>query len=313
VVTAEEIRSLIHPLFSTFIDHVGVYSLLAIPLRINDRVIGALVLSRNRPGHPYTLEDQFLLQEIANRAALTIENARLFQYVSEQRERLRALSARLVEAQELERRAVARELHDEVGQLLTGLQITLKMIGRLASDAAQDRLSEAEKLVGQLLDRVQDLSLDLRPAVLDDLGLAPALEWHFERYTNQMGIRVRFDHRGISRRFASEVESAAYRIIQEGLTNVARHAAVEEAAVRVWAEAGILGFQIEDLGAGFDVQVVLSAHASSGLSGMQEQAELLGGQFTIESAHGEGTLITVELPLRDSQEGAQDERDDFAG
>ena len=114
-----------------------------------------------------------------------------------------------------------------------------------------------------------------------------------------------FDHRGLGRRFASQIETAAFRIIQEALTNVARHARVSEAAVRIWVEDGLLGMQIEDLGAGCDVQAALSRRNSTGLSGMQEQAELLGGLFTIESAPGEGTLITVELPLSESLEGVR--------
>ncbi len=312
-VTSEEIRPLIPHELWPFVDRVGISSLLAVPLRVQGQVIGILSLSRDRPGLLYTQEDQALLQDIADRAALTIENARLFQSVSEQRERLRALSARLVEAREVERRTVARELHDEVGQLLTGLQITLKMSSRLAPEAARARLSESQKLVEQLLDRVQNLSLDLRPAVLDDLGLVPALLWQFERYTRQTGIQVRFDHRGLGRRFASEVETAVYRIVQEGLTNVARYAGVQEAVVRVWTENSTLGLQIEDLGTSFDVQYAQDARTSTGLSGMQEQAELLGGQLTIESAPGAGTLITVELPLREAQEGDHDERDDTAG
>jgi signal transduction histidine kinase len=304
-VTPEDIHPLVHPVFRPYVEQVGISSLLAVPLQFKDRVIGALILSREQTGRPFTLEDQVLLQDIADRASLTIENARLFQSISEQRERLHMLSARLLEAQEIERRTIARELHDEVGQLLTGLQITLAMTSRLAPNAIQDSLGEAQKLVEQLLDLVQDLALDLRPAVLDDLGLKQALEWHFERYTHQTGIQVRFDHRGLGRRFASQIETAAFRIIQEALTNVARHARVSEAAVRIWVEDGLLGLQIEDLGAGCDVQAALSRRNSTGLSGMQEQAELLGGLFTIESAPGEGTLITVELPLSESLEGVR--------
>ncbi|HVP22108.1 MAG TPA: PAS domain S-box protein [Anaerolineaceae bacterium] len=313
VVTPEEIRPLIPSEFRPIVDRFGISSLLAVPLRAQDQVIGLLALVRDQPGTPYTSGDEILLQDLADRAAMAIENCRLFQSVSEKRERLRALSAKLVEAREVERRTIARELHDEAGQVLTGLQITLKMTSRAVPEAVRANLSEAQKQVEQLLERIQDLSLDLRPEMLDDLGLVPALLWHFGRYTHQTGIKVRFDHSGASQRFASQIETTAYRIIQEGLTNVARHAGVKESSVRVWAKNGTLGLQIEDKGAGFDAKAALASHTSSGLSGMQEQAELLGGQFTIESSPGAGALITVELPLQDLKEGGQDERDDIAG
>jgi len=279
------------------------------PLRAQGRVFGYFVITRDLPGHPYSPDDHALLQSIADQAALTIENARLFQSMNEQREHLRAMSARLLKTREEERRAIARELHDEIGQLLTGLDITLKMIGRLPAEKAQANLAESQKLVHLLLDRVQSLSIDLRPTVLDDLGLGPALSMQIERFSRQTGIQVRFDHRGISQRFPSTIETAAYRIVQEGLTNVARHAHAQDASVRVWAEKSRLGIQIEDKGRGFDVPATLSAHASSGLSGMKEEAELLGGQLTIESAPEAGTLITAELPFAYGEKSGQYEHE----
>jgi signal transduction histidine kinase len=297
VANANEVRSAFPTELWPFLERFGIASLLMVPLCVRGQVIGGLSLGRSKADRPYTEFDKVLVQDLADRAAFAIENARLYQSVSEKREQLRALSAKLVEAQEAERRTIARELHNEIGQALTGLQISLKLADRLSPEAARVKLEEAQSLVEQLLDRVQNLSLDLRPAVLDDLGLAPALLWHFERYTQQTGIRVRFDHRGIGRRFAPEIETAVYRIIQEGLTNVARHAHVAEAAVHIWTDDGSLGLQVEDEGTGFDVRAVLAAHRSSGLSGLQEQAELLGGELTIESTPGAGTVITVELPL----------------
>jgi signal transduction histidine kinase len=281
-----------------------------VPLRVKGEVIGTLALGRNQPCHPYTWADEVLLQDLADRAALEIENARLYQSVKENQDRLRALNVRLIKVQEAERRNIARKLHDEVGQLLTGLQITMKMSSRLPLEETRSRLDEAQKLVERLLDQVQTLSLDLRPTVLDDLGLALALSWQFERYTHQTGIQVQYDHRNIDRRFPSMIEAAAFRIVQEGLTNVARHAGVDKVSVRAWADDDLLGIQIEDQGTGFDVNSAMASHVSSGLSGMQEQAELLGGQLTIESSPGTGTLITVELPLRDIDGDNQDERDD---
>jgi PAS domain S-box-containing protein len=219
-------------------------------------------------------------------------------------ERLRALSRRLVEAQEIERRHIARELHDEVGQALTGLNLLLGMSPRAAADTVESRLREARALVEELMEKVDELSLDLRPAMLDDLGLLPALLWHFERYTTQTGVRVNLEHSGLERRFEAELETALYRVVQEALTNVARHAGVNEVTVRLWANQHVLSVQVSDQGAGFDPQAALVEPITVGLNGMYERAALLGGQLMVESAPGLGAFITAEWPLdgRDSGE-----------
>jgi signal transduction histidine kinase len=130
------------------------------------------------------------------------------------------------------------------------------------------------------------------------LGLLPALLWHFDRYTAQTNMRVTFKHSGLQRRrFAPEVETAAYRIVQEALTNVVRHAGVSEVTVRLWADQDRLGVQIEDRGTGFDPEAALATSATTGLAGMRERAVLLGGQLMVESAPGAGTHLTAELPL----------------
>jgi signal transduction histidine kinase len=212
-------------------------------------------------------------------------------------ERLQTLSRRLLEVQEAERRHLARELHDEVGQTLTGLRLLLKPNGDAAADAVNTRFEQARDLVDELLERVRGLSFDLRPAALDQLGLLPALLALFERYTGQTGVLVDFKHQGVEGRFAPEVETTAYRIVQEALTNAARHAGVAGVTVRVWAAADLLSVQIEDRGRGFDPDVALAAPRSGGLAGMQERVLLLDGHLTIESRPGGGTEITAELPL----------------
>lgn len=220
-----------------------------------------------------------------------------------------ALSQRLVEVQEGERRSIARELHDEIGQVLTGLKLTLEMAGRLSAEAFKTSLDEAQVLVDDLMTRVRELSLDLRPAMLDDLGLLPALLWHFERYGTRTNARVSFKQSGLEGgRFSSKLETAIYRIVQEALTNVARHAAVCEVVVQVWVRQDAIVVQIEDHGVGFDPKTVLSAGESSGLAGMRERAVLMGGYLTIDSAPGAGTRITAELPLGDPIERRLKER-----
>jgi signal transduction histidine kinase len=212
--------------------------------------------------------------------------------------RLQTLSRRLLEVQEEERRHLARELHDEVGQMLTGLRLILKPTADLTANAANAEVEKARALVDDLLETVRQLSFDLRPAALDQLGLLPGLLALFDRYTGQTDVRVNFKHQGLDGRLAPEVETTAYRIVQEALTNVARHAGVAEVAVRVWRTGDTLGLQVEDRGRGFDPEAVLGAPRSSGLAGMRERVELLSGRLTIESRPAGGTLITAELPVR---------------
>jgi signal transduction histidine kinase len=206
----------------------------------------------------------------------------------------------LANAQETESRRVARELHDDIGQLLTGLKLSLQRIAPtdIGHENGRTALKNAQELVGDIVERVRRLSLELRPTILDDLGLFPTLRWLAERYERLMHIRVQLLQRGVDRRFPPEVESTAYRIAQEALTNVARHAKVNEATVRIWSDGVHLGLQIEDHGQGFNPEGALSARQAAGLSGMMERARLLGGTCTIESRPKEGTLVTAELPLR---------------
>jgi PAS domain S-box-containing protein len=211
----------------------------------------------------------------------------------------KALSRRLLEVQEAERRAFARELHDDVGQTLTGLSLVLKSSLSLPAEDARAHLQEAQTLVKELLAKVRDLSLRWRPTMLDDLGLLPALLWLADRYSAQTNIRVLLEHEGLEKRFAPPIETAAYRIVQEGLTNVARHAGVDRVRLRVWLGLDVLCLQIEDNGKGFDRQAQGQNPKSGGISGMEERVRLLGGRLALDSAPGRGTRLTAELPIRD--------------
>ncbi len=236
-------------------------------------------------------------KDITEQVQAEEERERLFEQVSAGRERLQNLSQQLLAVQETERRRIALELHDEIGQTLTGLRLSLELPARLPAEAAAARLAQARTMVDELLRYVENLALDLRPAMLDDLGLLPALLWHIERYSARTGVHVNCKHSGLDRRFPPEIETAVFRIAQEALTNAARHAGVDEVTVRLWATPETLGLQVEDGGNGFDPQAALSAGATSGLSGMRERALLSGGHFDIESEPGHGTRLTVELPL----------------
>jgi signal transduction histidine kinase len=234
----------------------------------------------------------FVLSSIVVFAVLISLTYRSIDRTDAQRMRLAA-----VLLEEAERRHIARELHDEIGQSLTALKFHLERIGRDAHDREATSVAETRALVDELMARVSNLSLDLRPAMLDDLGLLPALVWLFERYTAQTRIRVEFQRSGLEGRFAPEVETAAFRVVQEALTNVARHASVDRVTVRAWSNDGSLGVQVVDAGKGFRPEETLARADSSGLIGMRERAAALGGQLTIEASPGGGVRLTAELPL----------------
>jgi GAF domain-containing protein len=277
--------------YSEAVRREGVIATLVVPIWISGQVEGLLYVS-NRADRPFTDRDEAILIRLADHAAIAIQNATLYS-------RLQALSGRLMEVQEAERRHLARELHDEIGQLLTGLRLTLD-VPEPPPPALGQRLGQAQALVQELLERIRALSLDLRPSILDDLGVLPALLDNIERYTSQTKIRVHLEHSGLDRRFAPKTETGVYRIVQEALTNVARHGHVDEVTVRLWATDDVLGVQVEDHGAGFDPDAVLGAGRSGGLAGLRERAALLNGHLTVETHPGRGVRLTAEVPLNGS-------------
>jgi PAS domain S-box-containing protein len=215
-------------------------------------------------------------------------------------DRMQILSRRLIEVQEMERRNIALELHDEIGQILTGLKLTLEMSSRLPEGELRASLAGAQALVNELMTRTRELSLDLRPATLDHLGLMSALLRHFRHYTSQTQVDVDFRQDGLEgRRFSPELETAAFRIVQEALTNIARHSEAEKATIRIWANKSALMIQIEDDGKGFDTEKAFAAHQSSGLAGMRERVLLTGGNFSVSSQADSGTRLTAEWILSD--------------
>lgn len=271
-------------------DHVD------IPLLVQDAAIGLLKLEA-REGESFDNEDVDIAREVAGVLAIAIQDSRLFEEVDASRKRLRALSHRLVQVQEQERRLIARELHDEIGQALTGLKFSLETLEGQVAAARVEQVRESRSIALQLLGRVRDLSLDLRPAMLDDLGLLPALLWLTDRYSRQTGVEVDFRHSRLEQRFDPEIETAAYRIVQEALTNVARHSGCRRTEVFVMASDRSLVARVKDDGVGFLLKDAVARQDSSGLSGMNERASLLGGMLTVESNPGKGTSITAEFPV----------------
>jgi len=197
----------------------------------------------------------------------------------------RRMRRQLLRAREDERRELALELHDHIGQFLTTLGVQLESCQRQVP-ASETWLAPALSLVSDLHRQVETLQLDLRPAVLDELGLGPALQALFQRLEEDVGLRVTFEH-GLQGRFEPETELAAYRVVQEALTNVLRHSGLRAARVRVWSD-GSLWVQVEDAGRGF-------TPAPSMLAGLRERVTLAGGRFEVESAPDQGTRLTAEF------------------
>ena len=279
-------------------------SILGAPLLVEGRVIGVLSLISARPC-AYKAEDLQLLQVVADRVAPAIERARLSERVEADREQLQTLSRRLLTAQEEERRRLAIELHDELGQVLTAVKIHLASLERESKTARPSaHLSDALASVDRAMERVRDLALDLRPSVLDDLGLAAALRWYADRLARTARVQTHLSIDGVPR-LAPALETACFRVAQEALTNVARHAQAHNVWVDLHVRGNRLELRIRDDGMGFDADAARERAirgGSMGLLGMQERVSLSGGELELESRPG-GTEVRVRFPL-DADPGA---------
>lgn len=213
------------------------------------------------------------------------------------RQRLLRSCRQLVAAQEAERRAIGAQLHDELGQMLTALKLTLGTPGlRDGGNEAGAVLDEARQLTSETLERVRDMALQLRPAMLDDLGLEETLDWYLRRTAGQGELSLDLRVRGLDRRPGPEVETACFRVIQEAVTNVVRHSGARSLTVRVDCRAEELEFEIIDDGEGFDVASVRERARSPGLDGMEARLMLLGGDLAVTSRPGRGTSVRGTVP-----------------
>jgi len=215
-------------------------------------------------------------------------------------ERLRALSRRLLEVQEEERGRLARDLHDDVGQVLTALKIQLESLQRANDPALRARVAEGVVTVQQTLERVRQLSLSLRPSQLDDLGLAAALRSHLDRQAILAGLTAHFDAAEAPQDIDPDTETACFRVAQEAINNVLRHARARNLWVRLFTAGGRLAISVRDDGRGFDLDSVrarTASGASLGLVGMEERMALAGGSFELRSAPGQGTVLLATFPV----------------
>jgi signal transduction histidine kinase len=260
-----------------------------VPLIAHDRVIGVLgIHDKEGPDARFSDDDLRLAETFAARAAVAVE---LSHRVAQDALR------RVVQAQELERRRLARELHDETGQALTSILLGLKPLEEaLADHPARAGLAELREHVVSALQDVRRLAVELRPAVLDDFGLVAALERLTESFAEQTGIRIDFHSALGEARPPSDVETALYRVVQESLTNIAKHANARSVSVSVARRDTAVAATIEDDGDGFDPRSV--REDGIGLIGMRERLALIDGRLHVESRPGVGTTIVAEVPTR---------------
>jgi signal transduction histidine kinase len=268
---------------------LGVNSALFVPLLVRGRGIGVMIAHDKSGSRPaFTDDDLRLAETLAARAAIAVD---LSERVS------RDAVRRVVDAQELERKRLARELHDETGQALTSILLGLKPLElSVGSDEAREAVSELRELVVQTLQDVRRLAVELRPSALDDFGLVPAIERLADTFRERSGMEVDVEVQIGDERLPGPVETTLYRIVQEALTNIAKHAGARHVSIILARKDGTIAALVEDDGAGFDAAAEVDG--GLGLVGMKERIRLVGGVLRIESTPGSGTTLLAEVPVQ---------------
>jgi signal transduction histidine kinase len=271
-------------------------AVLALPLLRDGGVIGALSVG-DAAGRIFDAEARELARLFAAQATTALANAQLYTEVQAGRARLQRLSRQLLEAQEAERRRIAHELHDEAGQLLVSVHLALETTVSGLPPPWREGFDQVRSQLAAMETQLRRLAHELRPTMLDDLGLRPALQFLAQGVAARTGLDIHVDS-ALAGRLAPALETALYRIMQEGLTNIAKHAAATHVHLQVWHEDGRVHSLLRDDGVGFAVAQVMDRPGLRGLGllGIQERLEALGGTLQITSAPGQGTTLQVTLP-----------------
>jgi signal transduction histidine kinase len=272
--------------------------IICVPLRSKGRPVGVLSLLYTLGAAPNDRQRRLLLA-IGDQVGVALENARLLAELREKEIVRGQLLDQVITAQEDERKRIARELHDETGQALTSVAVMLKSLDSLPlSDDVRARVADIQAVAASAVRAVHDLAFELRPSVLDDAGLAPAIERYGREFGERHQIAVDVQVTGIHDRLPAPIETALYRITQEALTNIARHAQATHASLLLERRNGSVLLLVEDDGRGFVRRPHMSgAREHLGIHGMEERATLVGGKLTIETEEGAGTSVYVEVPV----------------
>lgn len=260
------------------------------------------ILARAKLTEPYG----YILKPFPDRELRTVLEMALYKHQVESKlhisaRQLKALSRRVLEVQEAERRRVALELHDELGQSLTAIKINLQLQERFKDQSPRNLNADNLRIVDDALQQVRRVAMALRPSMLDDLGLAPALHWMAGQTSERNGLTVRFQAARLPVRLLPEIETACFRIVQEALTNIVRHAQAPHVDIDLRYDGDMLELYVQDNGCGFDLAAMREramAGGSIGVLGMQERATLIGGQLYIESTPGHGSTVRLQCPAR---------------
>ncbi len=276
--------------------------LACVPIATSEKVLGEIFIAC--PAEACFGDTRLqLLVSIGGQLAVAIENARLYEAVRRKEEASSTFLRQYITAQEEERKRIARELHDEPAQLLTGLALAIGTAQQLAerNDGELRRvLASASTLTERVSTEISRSIRDLRPTLLDDLGLLEALEFYADTRLRPSGMQVTFETVGTERRLPPELEMALFRVAQEAMSNIARHAQAENVSLTLEFEDDVVAVDVEDDGQGFDVEATLARGKDGspfGLMGMRERVDLLGGSLVVESRPGEGTSVRVRVPV----------------
>jgi signal transduction histidine kinase len=289
-------------------------TILGLPLTVQGSVTGSIALAHTSSPQEEGLSlDEFkLILGVAQQLGLSIENARLYQEAQEREQLLGNLLHQVVGAQEAERQRIARELHDATGQSLTAIALGLRGTeSLLASNAGApvEQIRELRSISTEALGELRQLIADLRPSQLDDLGLVAALQWYTQEFEKRYNLPTKFDIEGERTRLPSEYEIVLFRIVQEALTNVAKHAQASHVSVTLDAQPTQIQVSVCDDGHGFSPEKQLRGGTSLtgwGLLGIQERTALLGGKYEIESEPGHGTCVRAQIPITTELKNVQD-------
>ncbi len=281
---------------------LDIRTLVSMPMRHEEQLVGTLCVLTRGQTRAFSDDEISFLRAISDQTAQAIANARLYEALQEEQRARAVLLDKTISAQEEERKRIARELHDDTSQGLTASILSLdaaQMALRTDGSKAEEHVTTGKAIVEQVLASTQRLMRDLRPAVLDDLGLVPAIVSHAEERLKPQGISFTVQGQGSERRLPSTMETALYRIAQEAITNVVRHSRASEVLITLDVNDKVVLLVVQDDGVGFDLSSTLATkHGGRGLGlrGMQERALILGGECRIEAAGGRGTVVIVEMP-----------------
>ncbi len=292
----------------------GLKAYICVPLRARDKVLGVLNVASRVP-RKFTSSDMHLLYAIGDQLGIAIEHARLYERLRKARERLRKLARQNLEAEEEERRRIARELHDETSQSLSGIALQLQALIEMAEISGKENpeyvagLKKVQALTVQVHNEVSRLISNLRPALLDTLGLMPAVRQYAETRLHPLEMEVSVETKGTEMRFPSEVEAAFFRFIQGAVGNIAQHSKAKKATILLEYRPEEFTIIITDNGQGFDVSEITDVEESGrgrGLFSMRERIGFLGGTSGIESETGKGTTVWARVPIGQEFEYAED-------